>query len=314
MKSLIPLFRILLCFTGAVQFCHTTLLANDFISISSSDSAVLNKSKGTALLNGNVEIVHKSTGSTLITDELFLIREKDSGDLAYAKAKGSVKMDLNSLDEYEQLERTTHVICDQALYDKIKAVAELKGNVEVISHDYKINADIVYYDLEKETGRITEIPGKKVRMVFYKNRPQAETKAFDLTDTQGLVDGQAIEIKLNKKLNKLIFQGDVRFFDHDEKALFTSKKADLFFNNKDELEKIIAYGNVILSQPQRNSASDRADFDYLTEIVTLTGNARLKEVDQLEVFSSVIRLHMDETKGMVESGVHVPVKMKAKVD
>ncbi len=314
LKTLIRFIRILLCISSVIFFYEVSLFAKDFISVSSSKSAILNKSKGTALLRGNVKIVHKTSGSTLVTDELFLMREKESGDLSYAKAKGNVLMDLNSLDDSGVLERKTNVVCRQALYDKLKSLAELRGKVEITSHDYKINADIVFYDLEKEIGRITETPGKQVRMVFYKNRLHTDGKEDESQVRSGMIDGQATEIRLNKKLNKLIFQGKVRFYDHDEKALFVSKKADLFFDKKDQLEKIIAYGNVKLSQPKRSSTSDRADLDYITEIVTLTGNARLKEVDQLEVFSSVIKLHMDENKGVVESGEHVPIKMKTKLD
>ncbi len=315
LKALRYLTSLLLALLVVAIFAEGIQAADSF-SVSSSDSAILDKKQGTVRLIGSVSIVQKTTGSTLKADEIFLRRNRLSGKLVYAKATKFVEALLIQKKTATQSLgiRKTKVFCNEAVFDKDKSTAYLEGNVLVVSYDMRMTAEKLRYDLKEENGVITNLPGKKVVFLFSKERKPSQGFLTEKPDQQGLVEGKASEIRFSESLNKLVLQGNVTLYDHDEEASFASEKADLFFNQKDELEMIIAYGNVKLTQPKRSSISDRVDFDYIKEIVTLTGNATLKEVDQLEISSSIIRMHMDEDKGMVESGQSTPVRMKTKID
>lgn len=288
--------------------------SDDFISIKSSKTVRLNNELGTALLLGDVLVVHRSTGSTLNADELFIKRDKETAKPIKGKAKGKVHAVLHKQDEYGTIIRTTDVRCKRAEFDKIIEESLLSGLVVVKSHDFLIKADRVFYDMKRERGRITEIPGKQVEMTFYKNAVHDQSAdAFQMPEI-GKVDGVADEVRFDKIQRKIILQGKVRFIDHLEQTSFVAEKADVYFDRFDELERINAFENVVISQPKRISKADQAVFDYVDETVDLIGNASVKEPDEMELTSSKITLFMNEEKGFVKGKPDVPLKTKVWVD
>lgn len=296
--------------------CETgTLWAqeDDYVSVSATKNILVNKKQGTALLEENVKVVQESTQSTLTSDHLFIKRDPDTKKVSYAKAEGNVHAIMNKLNDIGVRIRTVDLVCRFAEFDKPKNKAIIKGDVVVESHDFKLVADRVFYDLKTETGTITERPGKQVLMTFIKNATPPNAPQPDVMIAPEIVDGAADEIRFNKPLRKVTFQGQVNFFDHAEQARFTANKADAYFDIDDDLERIVAYENVVITQPKRESRSDRAVFNYNTEIIVLTGNASVKELNQMEMRSSTITMYMNEDKGIISGGEEVPVKAKIKV-
>lgn len=313
----------------------------DFVHVNATKVVKIDKKAGTAYLEENVKVVQESTKSTLTSDFLYFKRNNETSKLIHGKAEGNVKGLYNKFDLLKQLVRRVNLSCDFAELDRTINKAVLKGKVHIKSHDFELTADVVNYDLEKESGIITELPGKQVKIKVIKNatidgykarkKPEKDkttakktnqdeknSDAVDLIKDQlvvgpEIVDGAADEIRVNRILRKVTLQGKVTVIDHAEQATFKSKKADAYFDVNDELERIIAYGDVVITQPKRIASSDRADFDYNTETVTLTGNAAVQEIGQLQMESSTIKMHMDEDKGIISGAKQVPVKAKIKI-
>ncbi len=291
-----------------------TIASDDFISARSNKTARLNKELGTAVLIGDVRITHKSTASTLEADRVFLKRDKETSKLVQGKAEGKVYAVMNKLDETDKLTRTMYVRCKNAEFDKTIEEALLSGLVTVKSHDFIIKADRIFYDTKHEKGRITEIPGKQVEMTFFKNAVHDQTAdSYELPEI-GRVNGFANEVRFDKTQRKITLQGRVRFIDHMEQTSFVAEKADVYFDQADELERINAFEDVVISQPKRTSKADQAVFDYVTETINLIGNASVKEPDEMEIISSKISMYMNEEKGFVKGKPDVPLKTKVWVD
>jgi lipopolysaccharide transport protein LptA len=344
------LFYLTLAAVMSAAVAIAVIASEDFISVTSSKTVRLDKEEGTALLLGDVHVIHKTTGSTLNADKVFLRRDKKTTKPIQGKAEGKVHAVIHKVDDQGILRRTIDVRCREGEFDKIIEEALLSGQVIVKSHDFIIKADRVFYDLKREQGRITEIPGKQVEMTFFKNavhsdimdlpaavqsdKPAVSETVQSSTSTPpetaqsstttlpegvqaneiGKAEGFADEVRLDKILRKITLQGKVRFIDYVEETAFTAEKADIFLDQSDDVERIYAYEKVVISQPNRVSKADQAVFDYVTETINLIGNANVKEPDQMEISSSKISLYMKEEKGFIKGKPNIPLKTKVWVD
>jgi lipopolysaccharide export system protein LptA len=286
---------------------------DEFITFRSSRDIKLDEPSGTAILEGDVFVKQESTGSTLVSDKLFIQRDKQSKKPIQAKAQGNVHMVLNNRDDTTQKVRTFTITCKFAEVDRTSNKAILSGLVTIKSHDFELTADTVFYDLQKESGIISEVPGKQVRFKTYKNTVPIGAHGENQISAPGVIDGASDEIRVNRSLRKTTLQGKVVIFDHSEQARFTANRADVFFDQNEKLDRIIAYQNVRITQPKRRSAADRAVFDYKTETVVLTGKASVQEIDQLEINSATITMHMNEDKGIITGNQNIPLKGKVRI-
>lgn len=94
---------------------------------------------------------------------------------------------------------------------------------------------------------------------------------------------------------------------------FDAQRAEVFLNKQDEVDVIIASGQVVIFQDGRTSKADRAVFNYSTEIIKLIGNAYMKEDGQIEISSSFIEMHMNVSKGIIKGKKESPVKIEIPV-
>ncbi len=299
---------IFICLNVVFIFAVSDLNAEDFVTVTSDDTVEIDKVKGTALLKGNVVITKRSDGSTLKTDKLFLLRDANTEKLMRAEADGNVDFKFNDIQE-DQSVNTTRVTCNMAIFEREESLAEFKGSVRVESEDYWLEGDKLRYDYDKEKGKITEIPGKQVKMMFYKKQAKDNGKTDDVKPRQE-ISGKATVVSADRQLRKAILQGKVEIIDRSDLSTFKANRADVFFDINEEVEEIIANGNFSLTQPKRKSSADRAVFNYQTEIITLIGNALVKEEGQMEIKSSKIRMYMKVNKGIIQGEDNVPIQMK----
>lgn len=283
--------------------------AQDELSIVSGDSVELNRAQGTAYLQGNVYVEHRSTKSTLNSETLFFKREPDTNEIQKANASGNVKISL--IREPEKSDPSEmHIFCDKASLKKELKRIELLGSVKVESNEGVIRAEKVTYNYQTHTGKITELPGKQVEMIFFRKNLKNDNKN---SANSSNITANATEILVNRNTRKITFQGDVSFKNPVEKYLFEAERAIAFLSEQDELETVVASGEVHISQPDRNSSADRAVFNYSEQTVSLFGNAVVKEKNQLEIRSQNFKMYMNVDKGMVESADNKPQQMNIKV-
>lgn len=283
--------------------------SQDKLSIVSGDSVELNRAQGTAYLQGNVFVEHRSTKSTLNSDTLFFKRKQDSNEIQKANATGNVKISL--IREAGKSEPSQmHIFCDKASLKNNLKLIELMGSVKVESDEGVIRAEKVTYNYQEHTGKITELPGKQVEMIFF--RGNTENDGGD-NKHPGDVTASADEILVHRNTRKITFQGDVSFRNPVDELLFKAERAIAFLSEKDELETVVASGEVHISQPGRNSSADRAVFNYTEQTVSLFGNAVVKEKNQLEIRSQNFKMYMNVDKGMVESSDSKPLQMNIEV-
>lgn len=293
--------------------------AKDIVTITSEKTAVIDKNKGTAVWRKNVTIVQESTGSNLLSDRFTIRRNAGSDEIVWAEAVGKVKAvyfrpipePLPVSVETKNLPHTI-ITCHKAIFSRDDTRVKLSGDVQVRSMDAELDADAVAYDYRKERGKITAAPGEQVSFVFYKKTGPDDGKP-GTQETRSRITGEADEIRFDRGAGKAILQGSVRIDDHAENSHMKADRSELFFNEQEEIETVVASGRFFMKQPARTSRADRALFDYRTEEVTLIGNAYVKEDDNMEISSARIQMYMKVDKGIISGYDDVPVKMKIEI-
>ncbi|MFH2132841.1 MAG: LptA/OstA family protein, partial [bacterium] len=264
-----------------------------------------------------------------MTDLLSIERDTTSDRLVWAEANGSVHAVYYQGPDSEEkpgqvseekgispdnlnLPSEPHsvVTCDLATFSRKTALAILQGRVHIQSKEFELQAEKIHYDYHAERGKITARPGEQVQFVFYK---MPSTNGLQPTTTDPVrqkVSGVATEILVNRPSRKMVLQGKVYIIDHSDQSQFRADRAELFFNEQEEIEIIIANGNFSMNQPGRVSRSDRAVFEYANEEVTLIGNAYVKEDNKVEVTSARIKMYIKVNQGIIRGVDDIPVKME----
>ncbi len=290
-----------------------TQAQEEFIKVKSNKTIKIDKVKGTAILEGEVQVIQESTQSSLKSDQLVIQRDSITNKTILVKAKGNVRGLYNDINNTTGTMRTIEISCNSAEMDRVLDKAVIKGLVVIKSYDFEMTADMVLYDFKQEVGTITEIPGKQVLLKLTKNASSDKNQANESEFIPQIIEGAADEFRIIRSLRKITLQGKIKFFDHSEQARFSGQRADVYFDQFEKLNRIIAYQDVTISQPKRVSKADRAVFDYQTNAIILTGNASVQELNQMELNSPNITMHMDENKGIISGNNKAPVKAKVKI-
>ena len=126
-------------------------------------------------------------------------------------------------------------------------------------------------------------------------------------------DKEAIHIKSNQmealdKEGKVIFTGDVVARKGDLTiyadrliVYYSDKKGGAGAEGKRSLERLVAEGDVKITQGKRTARGDEATYDKKKEIITLTGDAQVWQ-GQNRVKGDKIIVFLKEDKSIVESG------------
>jgi lipopolysaccharide export system protein LptA len=305
---LLPLIFCLLGTTGM-----GALPAKDAVVVTSNKIAEIDKAAGTVILQDTVRAVRESTGSSLATQYLLIVRDTTTDVLLEALAEGEVEMVhrerptvKTSEAEPPLSENPIFVWCDRAFFDRKAALGELKGSVRVESEDFKLEADIVRYHYDSGLGNVNPAPGKQVHLVVRKVAAGDAPAKTERTEIIGLAN----EIRINRPARKITLQCNVFIVDVAEDSELKARRADVFFTADEQVERIIATENFSMKQPGRISSADQAVFEYDKEEVTLIGNAYVKEEEQVKITSSRIQMHMKAGKGVIRGTGDVPVRME----
>jgi len=299
--------------------------AQDIVTISSDKTAVVDKSKGTAIWERNVQVIRQKDASSLLSDRLTVVRNAATGRIMMAEAEGNVRGAYYQSEELPpQADATadtgrkslhTRFVCNTLTFNRKSALGILKGNVQIWSKEFEITAEHVQYQYLREKGTITAKENEQVGFVFYgKHDPQTIAADREKQKIVRQVTGVADEIRFDRSVGKAVLQGKVHVTDHVDQSQFRSDRAELFFNDLEEIETVVADGNFSMNQPRRFSRADRAMLEYGSEEVTLMGNAYVKDdSNNLEINSARIKMYMKVDKGIISGVDDVPVKMKIEI-
>ncbi|NQU66035.1 MAG: hypothetical protein HQ517_17390, partial [SAR324 cluster bacterium] len=203
--------------------------AKDTVTIISKKTAVFDRNKGTAVWRDHVTVVRKSTGSSLLTDQLSIERDATSDRLNWAEAAGNVKgvyyripavknVELSSIIPNFELEPHTVITCDLALFDRKITLAELNGSINIQSKDFELQAEKVSYNYQVEQGKITAKKGEQVRFIFYKKGTLEAQKPSTIYTVRQKISGSADIILINRPSRKIVLQGEVFIVDHSDQS------------------------------------------------------------------------------------------------
>lgn len=271
------------------------------------DNIQFDKKTNTSYLKKAV-IVRKSTGASLKSDKLEIeYQEKRSGKGNGEKNKALIPKRGKAKGNVVFKKEDRIITCKQAQFDRSRQWVKFSGNVVVRSDDFLLEGDRLTYEERTGHGKITEKPGKKVRMAYYKKN---DTESKSTAETaRNEIQASALKILILKMEKKLLLQGDVQIVDTSDQSKLSGDRVVLFFDRNNDVREMIATGNFSMTQPDRFVSADQAVFDYRTETILLTGNAHAKDKTQAEFTSSRIKMSMDASKGIISGADNAPVQM-----
>ena len=135
-------------------------------------------------------------------------------------------------------------------------------------------------------------------------------KTNSIFDTQnGQINITSISYELDMKNSIASFSGDVNIVGNDmsmscqELELFFSKslKDSSAEEKKFSVEKIVATGSVVITRPDRGTATaEKAVYYHDSEKIVLTGNPEVKDKDRFEGGGNTIIMFLKEDRYVVE--------------
>ncbi|MDH5560731.1 MAG: hypothetical protein OEY59_07735, partial [Deltaproteobacteria bacterium] len=149
---------------------------------------------------------------------------------------------------------------------------------------------------------------------FYFKRDIKNKLEDESTGQKPDMKATANEIFINDALKIMILHGDVVMDHQQENAKFFADRTEIHYNPDNQFKELVATGNFILEQKGRHSSADRAVYDMIKEVVTLLGNAEVREKGQGAVRSSKIVMNIDIAKGILKGEEDIPVRFEIPLD
>ncbi len=267
-----------------------SLAAGDKARITSERMRV-DKDQGVMILEGKVRGLLRNKGTKLQAERMELRRPPEGGKVNWGRAEGNLW-----LSEENHL-----ALADYAIFDDAIATTHLQGRVFVTTGELFLKGHKLDYQYEVDKGRLV---GKKqpCEVIYHKKDP-------DSTGQRLPVEAWADEVLFNRELSKVVLQGRVKVIYQGDRSQMQANRVTLYFNEQEELERVLAEGHFRMTQPKRASRAARALFDYGPQTVKLMGKAFAQEVGEAAVRGEVIKMHMNEDLGIIESGRHQPVRI-----
>ncbi len=136
--------------------------------------------------------------------------------------------------------------------------------------------------------------------------PDAEDSPFgglSFTSADEPIVVEADKLEFDYEKNRLIYRGSVHVVQGDLEL--TSKHLIVTFDRADELQKaqlnrVVAQGDVVITQGERRASGERAVFDQASRQLILRGDPVLRDGPN-EVQGDRLTVYLDEGRSVVES-------------
>lgn len=112
----------------------------------------------------------------------------------------------------------------------------------------------------------------------------------------------ADRLEVDRKNHLAVYTGNVVAVDKNKDITLLADRVDFRFDDKmEEIQEAIAQGNVRITQCDKRSVSDRADYFPKEDRAILSGNAKVWQGNDL-VAGSRVTLFLKEDRSIVEGG------------
>jgi lipopolysaccharide export system protein LptA len=109
-------------------------------------------------------------------------------------------------------------------------------------------------------------------------------------------------LTVNAKSRVFTYKGNVIVTQGDMKL--TSKEIDGSYSEQNEIQKILARGDVVITKQDIKATSQLATYDAVASIVTLTDNPQLQQGESV-LIADRIKIFLNENRSQAEGNVRV---------
>lgn len=109
-------------------------------------------------------------------------------------------------------------------------------------------------------------------------------------------------LTLHAKNRVFVYKGNVVVTQGDMKL--TSNEIEGNYNEQNQIQKIVAKGDVVITKQDIEATSQRAIYDAVSSIVTLTDNPQLKQGESI-LIADRIKVLLNENRSLAEGNVRV---------
>ena len=131
-----------------------------------------------------------------------------------------------------------------------------------------------------------------------------DQKAFDNTFGKLPTTITSDSLSINAKQRIFTYKGNVLVTQGD--LLMTSKIIEGSYNESNQIQKLVAKGDVVISKQEIKATSQQAIYDATTAIVTLTDNPQLQQQGTV-LIADRIKIFLNENRSQAEGSVRVTV-------
>jgi len=109
-------------------------------------------------------------------------------------------------------------------------------------------------------------------------------------------------LSLNAKDRVFVYKGNVVVTQGD--MTLTSKVVEGNYNDQNQIQKIVAKGDVVITKQEIKATSQLATYDAVSSIVTLTDNPQLQQGESV-LIADRIKVYLNEDRSQAEGNVRV---------
>ena len=131
-----------------------------------------------------------------------------------------------------------------------------------------------------------------------------DQKAFDNTFGKLPTTITSDSLSINAKQRIFTYKGNVLVTQGD--LLMKSKIIEGSYNEGNQIQKLVAKGDVVISKQEIKATSQQAIYDATTAIVTLTDNPQLQQQGTV-LIADRIKIFLNENRSQAEGSVRVTV-------
>jgi lipopolysaccharide export system protein LptA len=129
-----------------------------------------------------------------------------------------------------------------------------------------------------------------------------DSKAFDSSFGKLPTYITSDSLTFNAKERIFAYQGNVQVTQGDMRL--TSKTLEGTYSEKNELQKLVAKGDVIITKQDIQATGQIASYDAIASIVTLTDNPQLQQKESI-LRADKIKIFLNENRSQAEGDVRV---------
>lgn len=129
-----------------------------------------------------------------------------------------------------------------------------------------------------------------------------DSKAFDSSFGKLPTNITSDSLTFNAKNRVFAYQGNVQVTQGDMRL--TSKTLEGTYNEKNELQKLVAKGDVLITKQDIQATGQIASYDAVASIVTLTENPQLQQQESI-LRADKIKIFLNENRSQAEGDVRV---------